>query len=168
MWDLCAPHQPRFYIDSRRVRDLKIADGAILLTLEPERGGQLLLHILDLAQGECVQVRRGGGGGGGGGALKRMPSSVRATTCDSARSCSAFLATHTCVWGRQPSSVPAPLLRVAILLQALCRGCSSQEVRLEQQGGEGWELVELFGSHLLTKPAGGPLRITDVVSGAFR
>lgn len=97
VWDLCAPHQPRFYIDSRRVRDLKIADGAILLTLEPERGGQLLLHILDLAQGECVQ-----------------------------------------------------------------------EVRLEQQGGEGWELVELFGSHLLTKPAGGPLRITDVVSGAFR
>jgi hypothetical protein len=30
------------------------------------------------------------------------------------------------------------------------------------------ELVELFGQHLLTKEAGCPLRMTDVVSGAVR
>jgi hypothetical protein len=35
-------------------------------------------------------------------------------------------------------------------------------------GEGGMELVELFGQHLLTKEAGRPLRMTDVVSGAVR
>jgi hypothetical protein len=39
------------------VRDLKIADGAILLTMEPEQGSShLLLRILDLASGDCMKV----------------------------------------------------------------------------------------------------------------
>lgn len=49
----------------------------------------------------------------------------------------------------------------------LCR----QELIVEREAGEAggeWELVELFGGHLLTKAEGGPLRIRDVVTGAVR
>jgi hypothetical protein len=56
VWDLASPHLPRFSVDSRGIRDLKVADGALLLSLAGAGEGRLRLRVLDLVQGECVQV----------------------------------------------------------------------------------------------------------------
>ena len=57
LWDMAAPLQPRFYIDSQGVASVKIATDAVLLTMAPEQPGEeLQLRLLDLADGSCVKV----------------------------------------------------------------------------------------------------------------
>ena len=60
MWDLTAPTHPLCTVSGRGVRELKVCEGALLLTLQPDpaRPGELPLRVLSLADGACVKVRR--------------------------------------------------------------------------------------------------------------
>lgn len=57
MWDLAAPTHPLCTVSGQGVRELKVCQGALLLTLQPDaaRPGELPLRVLSLADGACVK-----------------------------------------------------------------------------------------------------------------
>lgn len=56
VWDLRAPFQPRFHVDSSGVVDFKVANSALVLTMDESDVAGQQLRILDLEHGICLKV----------------------------------------------------------------------------------------------------------------